>query len=369
MLEDLSHLDLTSVLNSLPSGITLANADGRIIFSNAAADRILGMGAATEASPDDWSDFYGVFLPDGLTPFPTDRFPLARALTGESTYDVEMIVRNSAIPNGTIVSVSGQPLLNGEGEIIGAAVIFRDVTALRRAEQMKEELGAFIVHDLKNPLATILALCEMLEASRLDEEQRADVEGIVMAAQRTTRMVLDLLDVQMAEDGALELDVAPVALQELLDEVAEASAPRLEARSQRLTIAAAGDVAVLADRSYLVRVVMNLVENCAKYGREGGLVTIDAAPSGPERRIIRVSDDGPGVPPALRERVFEKYAQAERAAGMRSRDSRGLGLRFCKVVVDAHGGRIWVEDAEPRGARFCVELPAAEAGDGGEGRG
>jgi len=75
--------------------------------------------------------------------------------------------------------------------------------------------------------------------------------------------------------------------------------------------------------------------------------------------VIGVSDEGPGVRPELRERIFEKYTKVEREDGMRSQDSRGLGLRFCKVVVDAHEGRVWVEDGVPRGARFCVELAAA----------
>jgi K+-sensing histidine kinase KdpD len=104
---------------------------------------------------------------------------------------------------------------------------------------------------------------------------------------------------------------------------------------------------------------MNLIDNCAKYGPEGGVVTVDLATSSRDPIVVRVSDEGPGVPPELRERIFEKYAQAERGQGMRSSDSRGLGLRFCKVVVDTHGGRIWAEDAEPRGARFCVELRSA----------
>lgn len=73
-------------------------------------------------------------------------------------------------------------------------------------------------------------------------------------------------------------------------------------------------------------------------------------------------DEGPGVPEHLRDRIFEKYAKVEREEGCRSRDSRGLGLRFCRVVAEAHGGRIWVEDAEPTGARFCLELAADDPG-------
>ena len=351
--------DLYTVLHSLPSGVTLANADGRIVFSNAAADRILGVSAATEVTPHEWGEYYGVFLPDGVTPFPTDRYPLVRALAGEHTHDVEMVIRNESLPDGAVIAVSGQPLRNAGGSIKGAAVVFRDITSLRRAEKMKEELTTFIVHDLKNPLATVVAACGLLEASGIGEEARADVDTIREAAERMNRMVLDLLDLQMAEDGALRLDRHRLSLRELFAELEGAVRARLAARAQRLELGPAGDSTVLGDRPHLFRVLMNLVDNCAKYGRQGGLVSVDVLPSGLESVVIRVSDDGPGVPEELRERIFDKYAQVERETEMRSRESRGLGLRFCKVIVEAHGGRIWVEDAEPRGARFCVQLPAA----------
>ena len=351
--------DLYTVLHSLPTGVTLANDAGRIVFSNAAADRILGVGAATDATPDEWTHYYGVFLRDGATPFPTQDYPLLRALAGEHTTDVEMVIRNATLPTGAVLSVSGQPLLDAAGKIKGAAVIFRDITRLRRTEKMKEELTSFIVHDLKNPLATILATCTLLEMSVTGEEAGADVETIRDAAERMGRMVLDLLDVQMFEDGALRLLMAPVPLAPLLGEVEKAGRARLQARGQRIRVDDAGPLSVLGDRQHLFRALMNLVDNCAKYGGAGGLVTVDVAPSEPATVTIRVSDDGPGVPVELRERIFDKYARVERTDGLPSRDSRGLGLRFCKVIAEAHGGRVWVEDGEPKGARFCFQLRLA----------
>ena len=130
--DDFSRLNLYTVLHSLPDGVTLANLEGRILFSNEAADRILGVEAATEATPDDWAEHYGIFLPDGETPFPTADYPLVRALSGERTRDVEMFVRNASIADGALLSVSGQGLRDADNNLIGAAVVFRDVTELRR---------------------------------------------------------------------------------------------------------------------------------------------------------------------------------------------------------------------------------------------
>jgi K+-sensing histidine kinase KdpD len=115
---------------------------------------------------------------------------------------------------------------------------------------------------------------------------------------------------------------------------------------------------VTADRSLLFRVVANLVDNCVKYGPRGGRISLTAYAADDDGVRIDVEDEGPGVPDDLRETIFDKYAQVERVRGGQSTNSRGLGLRFCRVVVDAHGGHIWVEDAEPTGARFCLELPA-----------
>jgi len=366
--EFLRKLDAIEVLQSLPDGITLANAEGRIEFSNQAADKMLGVGAATEESPEGWSGYYGVFLADGETVFPTDRYPLVRALAGEETREVEMVVRNASVPDGAILSVSGRPLVSANGEILGAAVAFRDVTELRQTQRrleeaiarlelvqaLRAELSTFIVHDLKNPLASILGTCELLASQSLEGQAADDVAVIREAARRMHRMVLDILDLQMSEDGALELDLVDVEAGQLLEQLLAAAKPRLAARDQTITISkSAGTLQV--DESLFFRVLMNIVDNCAKYGPAGGSVHVEATHSD-GRVCISVQDEGPGVPEHLRERIFEKYTRAERADEMRSRDSRGLGLRFCRMVVDAHGGRIWVEDGVPKGSRFCVEL-------------
>lgn len=359
-----SRLDLYTVLHSLPDGVTLANAEGRIVFSNAAADRILGTGAALEASPDEWASHYGVFLPDGETPFPTDRYPLVRAVNGEATRDVEMLVRNPAIPEGALISVSGRPLLDSDGAPIGAAVVFRDITQLRRIQSLKDELTAFIVHDLKSPLTTIIATCDLIATEHGDDTTLIqDVLSVRNAAQRVNRMVLDLLDTQMAEDGALEPARSHIDLVGLLREVRDAALGRMGARDRhRVLVGGAQGLSVHADGDLLFRALVNLVDNCVKYGPDDGRIWIEAAPTENGMTSIAVRDEGPGVPGHLRDRIFEKYAKVEREEGYRSRDSRGLGLRFCRVVVEAHGGRIWVEDAEPTGARFCLELPTGDRG-------
>lgn len=361
--EAFNQLNIFDVLDGLADGVTLADAKGRIVYSNAAADRMLGTSAAVDAEPDEWAEHYGVFLPDGSAPFPTDQYPLVRAVAGQATREVEMLVRNPGSPDGVLISASGRPLRDESQTIIGATVVFRDITELRRAQRMKEDLAAFIVHDLKSPLSAITATASLVaetERHQQDEELIGDARSIYEAARRVNRMVLDLLDSQMADDGALEPAVVDIDLAKLLSHVREAALARLASRDgSRVRVNTTDDPRVRADPELLFRVLMNLVDNCVKYGPRDGRIWIDVQPARVGDVLFTVRDEGPGVPERLRERIFDKYARVERADGLRSRDSRGLGLRFCKVVADAHGGRIWVEDAEPTGARFCLELPGA----------
>lgn len=362
------------VLHSLGEGVSLADSEGHIVFSNEAADRILGVGA-TDAPPATWAEYYGVFLPeDRTTPFPTEQYPLVRALRGETTRDVEMWIRNPGVPAGALIAVTGQPLKDDAGAIVGAAVVFRDITALRRArdelertnsqlretQRQKDELAAFLVHDLKNPITTIMLSAGLVMGSPgIGQEDREALGEIHESAESLHRMVLDLLDVRLAEDGRLQPRRTPVNATELLADVGKALRGQFASSGTDLEVTDAGqDVIVSGDPELLQRVVHNLLANCLKYA-PGGTVRMAARPLAGSVQRITVEDDGPGVPPGLRDRIFEMWAKSERDEGERHRHSRGVGLYFCRLVTQAHGGRIWVEDSDLGGARFCIELPGA----------
>ena len=298
-----------------------------------------------------------------------------RALAGESTDNVEMFVRNAQLPNGLLIAATARPLLDAAHQVCGATVVFRDITALRRAEQeviranvelraaqsRQSELSAFLVHDLKSPLSGILASVATLESGVSAEAQREYLVDIRESALSMRRMVLDLLDVHTAEDGALVIDRSPVAVEELLRDVHAAMAPRAAQRSQRLHVRARYIPRVMLNRDLLYRVLQNLIDNSIKYSPAASNIWVDAELSAAGSLLLRVRDEGAGVPPALRGRIFEKYAQLDRDVRGRHRDSRGLGLRFCHLAVEAHGGRVWVDDNTPRGACFFVELPLARS--------
>jgi signal transduction histidine kinase len=351
----------------MAEGIVLADSSGRIIYSNPAADQILGR-SPSDGDPESWAEYYGVFQPGTDDLFPTECYPLVRALSGEETSNVEMLIRNPAIPRPALISVAGRPIRDGNGAIEGAVAVFRDVTTLRKAQaelhealsdlydlqEQKTELTAFLVHDMKGPLTTILANAELARFADLTPMERdLGTEEILEAGRTLHRMVLDLLDIQTGEDGRLEPHREPIHLGALMRSVTSGGS----LLGYDVSIETTGPLQIMADPDLMRRVLGNLVDNCVKYGPPGGRIWLESRVERDGTALLSIRDEGPGVPPDLRELIFEKYSRLERGKGRRRAGSRGLGLRFCRVAVEAHGGRIWVEDNVPTGACFRVRLP------------
>jgi signal transduction histidine kinase len=358
------------VIDAVGDGIVVANDQGELVFFNKAAERLLGIGL-TDTTPDEWAEVYGTFLPDGVTKFPAERYSIVRALDGEETDNVELLIRNANVPQGVLISVTGRPMRRPSGEIFGAVVTFRDitdlkraqeqlaqtVTELRRVEKQKAELSALLVHDLRSPLTAIIGnVAFMLERERSEADHDC-LRDVKRAAENIHRMVIDLLDISLSEDGALTPKLELVELRSLFADVHAAMAHSAVSKGQTLEVLGfEGPERIEADRELLRRVMQNLVDNSIKYGASGGRIVLDAFRSG-QSVVLRVRDRGPGVPEAYRVRIFDRYARVERSPDRSEPSSRGLGLHFCRVAIEALGGKIWVEDNEPQGACFCVQLP------------
>jgi two-component system, sensor histidine kinase and response regulator len=214
--------------------------------------------------------------------------------------------------------------------------------ALRRISQM-------IVHDLRGPTAAIMGTADVLAELGLAGEAREMVDDIATAAAHLGRTIRDLLDLSTAEDVGLDVRMEAIAVGELAAEVA--SGLRGVGRSRRIAIEceiAPSATELIADRQLIRRMLQNLVHNAIKHSPPGRPVTIRAAACEGQLELS-VLDHGVGVPEDERERIFERYV---------SSGSHGLGLAFCRLVAEAHGGRIWIEPRMPHGSVFHVVLPA-----------
>ncbi|MBI3269298.1 MAG: hybrid sensor histidine kinase/response regulator [Planctomycetes bacterium] len=232
--------------------------------------------------------------------------------------------------------------------------------ALLRAERRRQDLMTFIVHDLKGPLSSVLLSAQVLEGEpQLSTDGRLSARDILIATQSLQRLVLTLLDVSESEEGTLRPRWVEVDIPKLLEESSLALRPRAESRELQVLVSSQPNIGpVRADPDLLGRLLENLLDNACRHSPFRGTLRLEALSLPDGSLDLRVCDQGTGVPEAWREKIFEKYARVESQETPRVRTSRGLGLAFCRMAAEAHGGRILVENEAPNWTVFCVRLPA-----------
>ncbi len=225
---------------------------------------------------------------------------------------------------------------------------------LMRLQLQKEMLMSFVVHDLKNPVATMDLLAQVLVRNRhVPREARDTAQQIRDSAGYLMRLIHNLLDLSKSEEGKLVPKRSAIDLQALFDEVRNTFAAHAEASDIVIeTIVKTPEC--FADRDLIRRVVENLMENALRHAPRNTSVTLEAV-----RRDVavhlRLIDRGSGIPVEMRERIFDRFVQLD-GSSLASRSGRGLGLAFCKLAIEAHGGRIWIDDATA-GTIVCIILP------------
>ncbi len=237
----------------------------------------------------------------------------------------------------------------------------REVEAL---EQMRDDLVHALVHDLRNPLASIRSSLSGLlydDSSALNEYQHAMVEISYLSAKKMSGLVENILDVYKLERDGLQIDPQPIAPGELIEGVLRQQAPLAREKNIRLTLEAPDFLpSIAADRDLVERMVQNLLDNALKFTPENGQIVVSALARDPEGSegaqalVVRVADSGPGIEAGQKPHLFEKFT-----TGKREESGSGIGLAFCKLAVQAHGGEIWVDDSAGPGATFAFMLPVA----------
>ena len=230
---------------------------------------------------------------------------------------------------------------------------------LRELEKVRDDLMNMIVHDLKSPLTSVLATLEMVidgDFGAVSEQQKGALSDAQDKSQELLALIDDLLQIARIEQNAIVLKPSPVAPQEFFAELLHDWHMRLEAVGARATVEVAPDApGFVADRALLRRVFGNLLQTALVHG--SGPVTLRLnARRDPDGVLFTVADDGPGIPPEYHELIFRKFETVKLQTAPRVRGS-GLGLAFCKLAVDAHGGRIWVQSTEGQGSQFHILLP------------
>ena len=228
--------------------------------------------------------------------------------------------------------------------------------ALLELQRQKEAASALVVHDLKSPaFALMLAASLRLQSPDLRPADSRCWSRVLSSAEHIHRTALNLLEIAASHDGKLKPRPVAIDVGALFAEVRDLLLPQAEKRGQSIELSPhAPPGALQADPDLLRRVLQNLVDNALHYGPSHSIVRLEARARDGWVECA-VCDEGPSIPPHLREHIFERYARIGDGA---NKTGQGLGLTFCRLAVEAHGGAIWIEDNEPRGNRFCFRLPA-----------
>lgn len=346
-----------AILRQIGEGIIIADPAGRIVFVNRAAEEIHGL--PRNPAGRLYVERY-LALDVDREPIRPGRSPLSRAaIHGETLTNVEWIVVRH---DGSEVVAEGSaiPVVLDDGTRLGAVLTIRDVTAQRRLEQEKDDFLSAAAHDLRTPLTTIKGHAQILRR-RLSHQQPVDVdalsrglERLEAGATRLSALINDLLDVANIQIGGgttlarSAVDLVLVTRRVADDQGVASERHEIHVESNR------PEIIGFWDPVRIDRVLSNLMSNALKYSPEGGIVRVILTRDD-GHAIIRVSDNGIGIPAADLPYIFDRFRRAENVAGRIA--GTGIGLAAVQRIVRQHGGTIEVESEEGQGSTFIVTLP------------
>jgi PAS domain S-box-containing protein len=345
-----SEHQLERVLDAAPEGILHLDLHGRVAYSNPSAAQMLGLNVAEllDRPIRSYIQFLGsgqalqgaILILAGMTLLP---------LGQESAWRED----GTSFP----IEYESAPLLDG-GRVSGAVVTFRDITRRKSAERMKDELIALTSHELRSPLTSIRSALGLLASGhvgQLSEKGERMLDIAVSNTDRLIRLVNDILDLERVEAGYSRMQNVPCQVGELMSQAADGIRSMAEQVGVTIEVLPS-DARVWGDQDRLLQVLTNLLANAIKFSPPGGgTVWIDAE-RGAGELVIRVRDEGRGIPSAKLETIFNRFVQVD-ASDARDKGGTGLGLAISRSIIKQHGGQIWAESTVGIGTTLCVALP------------
>lgn len=345
-----------ALLTSIGDGMIATDKDGRIMVMNPQAGKMLGreIGICIGRA---FADVLTMEQDEKEVLIPQQNRPVFRTLlTGERITTVSYYFKS----DGTKfpASVTSAPIVMDE-KTIGAIVVFRDITREKEIDKTKTEFVSLASHQLRTPLAAIRWYSEMLKSERLgplSDQQKSYLGEIYDSNRRMVELVNSLLNVSRIDLGTFAIEPVPTDFKEVAESVLRELFVKIQETGMHVKATYQDNIPKVNADPKLVRIIFqNLLSNSVKYTKKGGNVSLDITYD-VKNILIKVSDDGVGIPAAVQDRVFTKLFRADNARIVES-EGTGLGLYIIKSVVEKSGGHIWFKSEENKGTTFFVELP------------
>jgi len=336
-----------ALIETITDGVVLTDDKGNILYSNQRALSLLGIPKLTPETKIPGSVQRKEFLPllEKMLASPESLYKAEAMLLGE---DGDFSVAKTCLLLSRHFRLA---TLKSPGRVI----VLRDITVEKEIESARESFFHMLTHDMRAPLASIQGYAQMLEMKTVKDplsESGKFLKAILHSSSRLTGMIEDILTTMKLERGEMTVNPKPMNAAALCAGIFEVYDPLAARKDIAFSVQAAENIEFQADPRLLERVLANLVGNALKFTPSHGKITISYRTDG-AAVLFQVEDNGPGIPAAMQTEIFEKYAQLEEHKFM----GFGLGLAMCKLVAEAHKGRVWVESEEGKGSRFFVRLP------------
>lgn len=335
-------------IDSLPDAVAVVGPDGRVEMANKMARRLFRLepqAAVQDVGLKAVHDLYEAAASQGRAAEPHGYELAIQVFNGQGE---ERFFLPHAIPIHDV-----------ERQLIGVTLVLADVTRLRKLDELKSGLLSTVSHELKTPLTSVRMGIHLLLEERVGALTPKQQELLMAAgedADRLHKIVENLLDLGRMESGRVRLDIRPMPVRQVVSQSAEPLEASFQDKGVALKVDLPDDVPdVLADEARIGHVLTNLLTNALKYTNAGGEVTVSAAGDGNTVRFS-VQDNGRGIPEQYLGRIFERFFRVPGQAGQAGQGGAGLGLAIAKEIVDAHGGRIWVQSKEGQGSTFSFTL-------------
>ena len=339
---------MTAIVNSIAEGLILVDPNNRILYINPAAERLLDL------SQDSINkDITELIHNDELIQI--EQAP-SKNENANFVSEITLVHHDEKLVLRTIAS----PFLDENGQTLGTVYLFDDITREKEIDQMKSDFISLVSHELRTPLTSIIGFVSFIldgKAGEINDKQRNSLVRVQRQSKRLAALINDLLDISRIESGRIQMEQAPTSILDIVTQRIDEIRPQADEKSIQLDLTAPESVPqIFGDEARMGQVFTNLIGNAIKFTPNNGEVSVKVEADG-NLLHVEVIDTGPGIPPEERQKIFDKFYQLSDIS-TRQQGGSGLGLSISKSIVEAHGGKLWIDDGnQGKGSNFQFVLP------------